>query len=424
MVWWLAAGAFVGIALGVAYSLGYLQLLPAHLAGDSAESTVAAAVDPLAPVLILVEPWVSQAETAALTTVKGQVKSTHPCTVKINGVAVELDAAAQFQRQLPLAEFAGVVRFEAIDNAGRPAVPLTIQVPRKLQERPWPDAVPRSKLWLWFDGRAYPAVVEDQRNGAHFVLIWKGQARLGSPAGIGKDDEHPQPLFEVPQPFYLGQTEVTVGQWRQFANHTGHVTWPEKQANQESTWKRPFPRTDFELREDHPATCLSWDDALAYTVAYGYRLPNELEWEYACRAGSDTTYWWSDAIEEGEGKGNVWDADGNAAVKREVDEAENPAHFRDGYPRLAPVGAFLAGRQFELHDMAGNVREWCQDAYDPDAYGKSPPNLVGLADSLRLTRGGSWYSSLDACRSAARHPLQRDTYLPDVGFRVARNIEK
>jgi len=402
--WVSRAGALVGICIFLACQLGHLE----HGA----------------PVLQWVEPWLTDAEAGNLTTVQGQVKSSKPCTVKVNGVEVDVDPTGRFRRQLPLAEFGGAARCEAVDSTGRSALPLERSLPAKLGGRPWPDAEPSGKLWFWFDSRAYPEFVEDRRSGLRFTLVWKGESTLGSPEGAGGDDERPQILFRVPKPFYLGQTEVTVAAWRRFAEKTGYKTKPESQTPRESTWSDPFPGRGFVLRDDHPATNVSWDDAVAFCRAHGYRLPTELEWEYACRAGSETAYWWSDNIEEGEGKANVWDQDGKAGVKREADEAEDPAHFHDGYPRLAPVAQFLVGRRIELFDMAGNVREWCQNGYDPQAYSKSPPNLTGIDDTIRMTRGGSWLSSLDACRSGARFPVKRDSWFSDVGFRPARDVEE
>ncbi|TFW28205.1 formylglycine-generating enzyme family protein [Massilia arenosa] len=157
-----------------------------------------------------------------------------------------------------------------------------------------------------------------------------------------------------------------------------------------------------------PATGVSWDDAVRYCnrrsaaeglrpayaldpdqgavwdrSADGYRLPTEAEWEFACRAGS------------------------NAA---RYGELETIAWYRanaDGGPH--PVGV-LAPNAWGLHDMLGNVWEWCWDLYDPAVYG-----------SYRVFRGGGWNDAPEQLRAACRRKSHPTYSVDDLGFRLARS---
>lgn len=132
-------------------------------------------------------------------------------------------------------------------------------------------------------------------------------------------------------------------------------------------------------RLDPAAETVTWDEA-----ATGYRLPTEAEWEYACRAGtSGPRYGGLDAI--------AW-YDANAA---------------DG-PH--PVGG-KAANAWGLHDMLGNVWDWCWDHYDPDVYGE-----------YRVLRGGGWADAHWSCRASVRRRSHPRLRLDDVGFRVARTV--
>jgi formylglycine-generating enzyme required for sulfatase activity len=131
---------------------------------------------------------------------------------------------------------------------------------------------------------------------------------------------------------------------------------------------------------------------------------SEAEWEYAARAGSDTAYSWGDEI-------------GN-------DRANCVGCGRWDKQLPAPVGSFPENA-FRLHDMHGNVWEWCEDSWH-DNYAGDPP-LDGSAwrggdPFRRAIRGGSWKDSPRFIRSAMRDWMQLDSHTPDVGFRVARTL--
>ena len=202
------------------------------------------------------------------------------------------------------------------------------------------------------------------------------------------------------KPFGLGKYEVTQGQWKSVM---GTEPWDTKE----------FVKAD----KDCPATYVSWDDATDFCKKLTevehkagklkadeeYRLPTEAQWEYACRAGTTTTYSFGD--DESKFGEYAW-FDGNA-----LKVGEKYAH-EVGLKKPNPWG---------LHDMHGNVIEWCSDWYDGKLAGGIDP--VGPnAGSYRVLRGGNWFVSSPYCRPAFRndgYPAYR--YSRYFGFRVARS---
>jgi formylglycine-generating enzyme required for sulfatase activity len=130
----------------------------------------------------------------------------------------------------------------------------------------------------------------------------------------------------------------------------------------------------------------------------GYRLPTEAEWEYACRAGTTTKFWFGDDPSE-------------------LDKYAWYAWNSDS--KTHPVG--LKQANFGLYDMLGNVREWCWDRYDADYYRQSPvEDPQGPTDaSLRVLRGGGWGSDPRYCRSADRIESAPGNRYFNAGFRLA-----
>ena len=165
-------------------------------------------------------------------------------------------------------------------------------------------------------------------------------------------------------------------------------------------------------------TCVSWNDAQAFVKwlkqkeGKEYRLPTEAEWEYAARAGTQTARFWGDNPNQACGYANVAD---RTAKKNWTDWSIHDCD--DGYAETAPVGSFTANA-FGLHDMLGNVWEWCQDWYGNYPAG-AVIDLSGAAiDSVRVIRGGSWLYSADTCRSAFQSGNAPGNRNNDLGFRV------
>ena len=278
---------------------------------------------------------------------------------------------------------------------------------------------------------AEPQVLENSL-GMKFVRVPAGEFSMGSDATpqdlathfptydlarLGKiDDEAPAHRVRITHDFYLGQHEVTVAQFRQFversgyipesiADHTGGYGYnrdydPDKTVRGDAfegrdpkySWANP----GFTQGEDEPVVNVSWNDAVAMTKWLSaqegrhYRLPTEAEWEYVCRAGSNTLFPNGDDPAGLPAIANTFDLD--AAVNWPRWQAYAlPAH--DGYAFTSPVGRF-APNAFGVYDMLGNVWEWVSDWYGADTYGHSP-----LADpqgppsgSRYVRRGGAWHS--------------------------------
>jgi formylglycine-generating enzyme required for sulfatase activity len=233
----------------------------------------------------------------------------------------------------------------------------------------------------WRD-RATGRIVPHDDMGIVLVLLPGGEFWMGAQKGdASKPNYDPQatdregPVHRVTlSPFFVGKHEVTQGQWLR--------------------WGGTLPKESRFLSGDkqRPVFSVSWDEVDAATRKAGLLLPTEAQWEYACRAGSSTP-WWTGSEEAELAKGAVF-----------------------GDAPLAAVGTKAANR-FGLFDTAGNVWEWCCDAY-----GDYPSSIV--ADPLvvsgpnRVYRGGSWLNSAGICSSAFR-----DFYIPGftvgyIGFRV------
>jgi formylglycine-generating enzyme required for sulfatase activity len=266
--------------------------------------------------------------------------------------------------------------------------------------------------------------------GMKFTLIKADEFLMGSPDTDkdAEDDEKPQHRVRITRPFYLGVHEVTRGQFRRFVDDSGYQTeaekdgkggngWNEEAKNFEQNPRYTLLNPGFDQTDEHPVVNVSWNDAVAFAEWLGkkegkaYRLPTEAEWEYACRAGTTTRYFCGDDVEALAEVGNV--ADGTA---REKYPSWNANAARDGFVYTAPDGRYRSNA-WGLHDMHGNVLEWCWDWYGKDFYkGSRVDDPAGpLEAAVRVIRGGGWDYSPRNCRSA-----NRDRFTPDLrSFRLA-----
>jgi sulfatase modifying factor 1 len=144
-----------------------------------------------------------------------------------------------------------------------------------------------------------------------------------------------------------------------------------------------------------------------------YALPSEAQWEYACRAGTTSAWSFGDDPAELHKYGNYNDRNGGWA---DADKEHD-----DGHRFTAPVGSYLANA-WGLHDMHGNVWEWCQDSLDPDnaAYGPGKvSDPLGMHGPYRVSRGGGFLSPAGVCRSAFRVAYSPSNRSSLLGFRPA-----
>lgn len=263
--------------------------------------------------------------------------------------------------------------------------------------------------------------------GEDMVLIPAGVSHIGS----AKGDADEQPMFQATvEAFYLDRTPVTVRAFSEFVTSRAYVTTAEQLGSaavmefgtghwylkEGADWRKPFGSLSVAADPDHPVTQVSWYDATNYCAAQGKRLPSEVEWEHAARAGhaGDVSYAFGDRLlKEGDFLANVWT--GTFPVLNTA---------QDGYPITSPVGIFgltPAG----LADMAGNVWEWTDDWHGSYSGRVSQFDAPQQGDN-KVQRGGSFLCDQAIChgyRVSARSFSTPDSALMHVGFRCARSFD-
>ena len=238
------------------------------------------------------------------------------------------------------------------------------------------------------------------------VVVPAGHFMMGSPAGKGADDEHPQHAVTIARPLAIGKFEVTFDEFDACAELGGGCTRPYDYG-----WGRG----------DRPVVSVSWDEAQKYLAWLSketgkqYRLLSEAEYEYAARGGQKTAYPWGDTIRL------------NGKAMADCSDCGSPWDDR----QAAPAGQFAANG-FGLYDMVGNVWEWVEDCYHPgyeigasQSKVEAPANGLPWTDSQcqeRVVRGGSWDYDPQYLRSAVRDRNSSFFQGSDLGFRVARTL--
>ncbi|TAN51704.1 MAG: hypothetical protein EPN21_05935 [Methylococcaceae bacterium] len=253
--------------------------------------------------------------------------------------------------------------------------------------------LPALRAWLQsrkVDG-ALPTCVSDQ-GGVELVLIPGGRFLMGSPNGVGNADERPQHEVEI-QPFYLGRYPVTNEEYARFLRANPDMKEPKLWGDRLFNQAR------------QPVVGVDWEDARRFAEWAGGRLPSEAEWEYACRAGTTTAYWWGDDIgincANCRGSGSQWSG-----------------------RQTSPVGAFEPNA-FGVYDTSGNVWEWLQDGWHGNYYGAPTDGSAWYAggdSSRRVVRGGSWITNPRSLRSAYRDGYTTGEADDNLGFRLARAL--
>ncbi len=321
-----------------------------------------------------------------------------------------------------------------VTAAERQAPPLAVA--------PFDAAEAKQHQQAWAEYLGVPVEITNSI-GMKLILIPPGEFLMGSsispaevhrrfPAGQVEwyESEHPRHAVRITRPYYLGIHEVTVGQFERFVRSTGYRTtaevvgaaWGYLDGQFKELpglhWRNPR----FRQTATHPVTCVSWDDAAAFCEwlreedGRDVRLPTEAEWEYACRAGTETLFFWGNDPDDGEGYLNLADLTGAPDGRRWT----FGVNFRDGYAATSPVGRFKPNA-FGLYDMLGNVSEWCSDWYGIRYYAESPmDDPTGPPARLgRVFRGGGWLNNAGICRSARRDWLKSTNRHDSLGFRVA-----
>ena len=254
-----------------------------------------------------------------------------------------------------------------------------------------------------------------------FIMIKKGIFNTGSPrTEIGRQHDENQLEIRINKDFHIGAREVTQGQFLAIMKYN-----PSKYATHAKG--RPginYPpgavpgsgmlaNKQISDTSDYPVENVSWEEAREYCreltktkapIGYYYRLPTESEWEYACRGGIEAAR----NSNPFANKDFLVPVDGNFRHDDDMPTGLNVAPRKVGsYPAL-----------FRLHDMHGNVAEWCDDIYQPER--QTNNQLAGFqqATKYRVIKGGSFASPLAHCRVAFRHRELQDRRNPLTGFRV------
>jgi formylglycine-generating enzyme required for sulfatase activity len=250
--------------------------------------------------------------------------------------------------------------------------------------------------------------------GMKLTRIPAGTFNMGSPRSeTGRTRKEVTHDVTLTKSFHLGIYEVTQAEY--VTVMTGTPNFRNRAAFKNDRGGSP----------QHPMENVEWEKAVEFCKRLSnrpaenragrkYRLPSEAEWEYACRAGSKTPFHIGESL------------------------APNQANFNGNYPygntkpgvyrrKTAKVGSYKPNA-FGLHDMHGNVAEWCSDYYDPEYYEDSPEkNPLGppvgvvettYGDFFRVVRGGCWVDDARACRSAYRYRAMPATQYRLIGFRV------
>ena len=225
--------------------------------------------------------------------------------------------------------------------------------------------------------------------GIELVLIPSSSFRMGGDKKLEQAEDHetPRHLVKISKAFFMGKYEVTQAQWSEMMNNNPS-----------------------EFKDDiRPVERVSWNDVQAFIQKLNtkeetnkYRLPTEAEWEYASRAGSESSYGFAS----------------NANIL-----SQYAWYRKNSADETHPVGQ-LKPNAWRLHDMHGNVHEWCQDWFDRKYYSQSPSNApLGPSSGLaKVLRGGDWESEDWYCRCASRSLSSPNRRSNRLGFRLIRMV--
>ncbi|NMG59708.1 formylglycine-generating enzyme family protein [Geitlerinema sp. P-1104] len=238
--------------------------------------------------------------------------------------------------------------------------------------------------------------------GLDMVQIPGGTFLMGSPHEELKNHPNEQPRHSVSVPsFFMGRYPITQAQWRVVA------AYPEVERE-----LKPDP-SRFK-GENRPVERVSWEDAvefcqrLSVNTSRSYRLPSEAEWEYACRAGTQTPFHFGETLTDELANYDATKVYGRGVIGEHRGETTE-------------VGQF-SPNNFGLHDMHGNVWEWCQDDWHGNYEGAPEDGSAWLdensTENKKVLRGGSWFHYPRNCRCAIRYYFTRVNFYNLGGFRV------
>jgi len=297
-------------------------------------------------------------------------------------------------------------------------------------------------------GRTHPSSPPSQGGdaggGDDLLTLDGGEFLMGSEDADSRPDDGEGPIRAVTlTPFRISAVTVSNDRFAAFVDATGHTTeaehhgWsfvfggllpddfpPTRGVQQAPWWRQVFgadwrhpegPGSSIADRADHPVVHIAFTDALAYCRWAGARLPTEAEWEYSARGGLEQRRlpWGDELTPQGEHRCNTWQ--GRFPVLNTME---------DGFLGTAPVDAYPANG-FGLHNVSGNVWEWCADWFGAGFSRRPQHDPRGPSSgSTKVIRGGSYLCHSSYCnryRVAARSSNTPDTSTGNTGFRVAHD---
>jgi formylglycine-generating enzyme required for sulfatase activity len=276
-----------------------------------------------------------------------------------------------------------------------PCPPADLSWATVLEQDPNPAVVTDANFLQRMIATGLPWRVRDTGTGIEMLLVPGGTFMMGCGLGFGECSTNDLPAHQVTltQAFYMGKTEVTQAQWT---------------ATMGSNPSFFVAGNGYPGSFDRPVEQVSWDTIQIFNSVTGLRLPTEAEWEYAYRAGTTTAFHSFPAQPTG-------------------------FNFNDGslpdnimwYDENAGSQTHAAGGKYAnalgLHDMSGNVLEWCQDWHRDYSSGSATNPTGPTTGGARLLRGGDWGLPATICTSSQRFGIYPAYANKDIGFRVARN---
>jgi len=255
------------------------------------------------------------------------------------------------------------------------------------------------------------------------VRIPAGDFVLGDPSGY--PDERPRHVVKIARPFWIGACEVTNEQFQRFRPLHDSGSEP-------MLWLKWHPGHFVALNQPRQPVCrVSWQEASAFCdwlsqqTGKRFTLPSEAQWEWACRAGSNTAWSFGATATDFPAFANLADSKlldlGRQAAMEKVKPFFAAEPSDDGQAVSAPVGSYRPNA-WGVYDMHGNVAEWTASADLPYPLRCDDPRHAD-AQTRKIARGGSWYHRADLSRSACRLSFQSWQRVFNVGFRVVCQVD-
>lgn len=293
-----------------------------------------------------------------------------------------------------------------------------------------------------------PHMMRDCPECPELVILKTGTATVGADAsegialGLPADlaaREQPRRRIAVDRPIAFGRFEITIAQFAAFVVDTGYAPEPGCWRFEGSDWtfdkSASWRDSKLEQKDDHPVTCVNWHDAEAYArwlsrrTKHAYRLPSEVEWEYAARAGTQGSYWFGDDRAAICRYVNLGDLDTEAMFKwagrpTKLTLAWTPENCHDGYATTSPVDA-KPPNAFGIYGALGNVMEWVADCWHED-YSTGPVSQDARLTSgdcgYRAMRGQGWVAIAGSARASFRRKMLATDRRFTFGIRVVREL--